>query len=94
MALEFQWNTQKAKDNLKKHSVSFDEAKTVFSDFFSLTISDPLHSESEDRLITIEYSDKQKLLVVVHTETGDDIRIISARKATPHERRTYQSTNA
>ena len=67
VGLEFQWDTRKAKENLRKHSVSFQEAITVFSDFLSLTIPDPLHSEAEDRLITIGHSEKQQLLVVVHT---------------------------
>ena len=93
MGLEFQWDNRKAKENLRKHSVSFQEATTVFSDFLSLTIPDPLHSESEERLVTIGYSEKQRLLVVVHTERGDVFRIISARKATSYERKTYESSN-
>ena len=93
MGLEFQWDNRKAKENLRRHNVSFEEARTVFSDFLSLTISDPLHSEKEERLIIIGYSEKQRLLVVVHTERGDVIRIISARQATPYERKTYESSN-
>ena len=93
MGLEFQWDNRKAKENLRKHSVSFQEATTVFSDFLSLTIPDPLHSESEERLVTIGYSEKQRLLVVVHTERGDVFRIISARKTTSYERKTYESSN-
>ena len=93
MGLEFQWNNRKAEDNLRKHGVSFREATTVFSDFLSLTIPDPLHSQWEERLVTIGYSEKQRLLVVVHTERGDTIRIISARNATSYERRTYESSN-
>ena len=92
MGLEFQWDTRKAEENLRRHSVSFQEAITVFSDFLSLTIPDPLHSEEEERLITIGHSEQQRLLVVVHTERGDVIRIISARKATSYERRTYESS--
>ncbi|MDE0323462.1 MAG: BrnT family toxin [Candidatus Poribacteria bacterium] len=91
--MEFQWDTHKARENLRKHSVSFQEATTVFSDFFSLTIPDPLHSQWEERLVTIGYSEKQRLLIVVHTERGDVIRIISARNATSYERRTYESSN-
>ncbi len=53
MALKFQWNSGKAKENLRKHDVSFEEASTVFSDFLSLTIPDPLHSETEERLIKL-----------------------------------------
>ena len=91
MGLEFQWDNHKATENLRRHNVSFEEARTVFSDFLSLTIPDPLHSEKEERLIIIGYSEKQRLLVVVHTERGDVIRIISARQATPYERKTYES---
>ena len=61
MALKFQWNSSKAKENLRKHDVSFEEASTVFSDFLSLTIPDPLHSETEERLVIIGYSQKQRL---------------------------------
>ena len=93
MGLEFQWNNRKAKENMQKHNVSFREASTVFADFFSLTIPDPLHSEKEERLVIIGHSDKQRLLVVVHTERNDVIRIISARKATRYERKTYESSS-
>lgn len=71
----------------------FKRASTVFSDFLSLTIPDPLHSATEERLVIIGYSEKQRLLVVIHTEIGDVIRIVSARKATSYERKTYESTN-
>lgn len=89
--MRFQWDSQKAKENLSKHSISFDEASTVFLDFLSLTIPDPLHSTTEERFATIGYSEKQRLLVVVHADKIDDIRIISARKATSYERKTYES---
>ena len=93
MGLRFKWDIRKAEENLRKHDVSFQEASTVFSDFLSLTIPDPLHSETEERFVIIGYSKKQRLLVVIHTEIGDVIRIISARKATSYERKTYESTN-
>jgi len=93
MGLRFIWDTRKAEENLRKHDVSFQEASTVFSDFLSLTIPDPLHSKTEERLVIIGYSEKQRLLVVIHTEIGDVIRIISAQKATSYERKTYESTN-
>ena len=93
MGLEFQWNNRKAKENMQKHNVSFREASTVFADFFSLTIPDPLHSDKEERLVIIGHSDKQRLLVVVHTERNDVIRIISARKATRYERKIYESSS-
>ena len=93
MGLEFQWDTRKAEENLRKHRVSFQEASTVFSDFLSLTIPDPLHSEVEERAVIIGSSEKQRLLVVVHTERGNVIRVISAREATSYERKPYESGN-
>jgi len=72
------------------HGVSFDEASTAFKDPLSLTIFDPLHSDEEDRFILIGTSFKNRLLVVVHTERGDNIRIISARKAKKNERKNYE----
>lgn len=88
--LSFEWDTNKARQNQKNHDVSFDEASTVFGDTLSLSIYDPLHSESEDRYIIIGNSHNNRLLVVVHTERGDKIRIISARQATKHERKQYE----
>ena len=90
MSLTFEWDEKKAKRNVRKHKVSFEEASTVFADPLSLTIPDPLHSEEEDRFVTMGMSIKGRLLVVVHTERGDTIRIISARLATPRERRDYE----
>lgn len=88
--LLFEWDTHKAKKNEETHGVSFDEASTAFGDPFSLTIHDPVHSDEEDRFILIGSSFKNRLLVVVHTERGDNIRIISARKATKNERKQYE----
>jgi hypothetical protein len=68
----------------------FDEASTAFKDTLSLTIFDPLHSADEDRLVLIGNSHQSRLLVVVHTERSDKIRLISARKATIHEREIYE----
>jgi len=90
MALSFEWDLNKAKANLAKHGVSFEEASTVFSDPLSLTIPDPAHSQLEDRFVILGHSCKGKLLVVVHTERGDNIRIISARRATRRERNAYE----
>jgi uncharacterized DUF497 family protein len=90
MSLAFEWDEEKAKINLKKHRVSFEEASTVFGDPLALTIPDPLHSEEEDRFITLGESPRKRLLVVVATERGDKIRIISARVATPRERKDYE----
>lgn len=90
MPLSFEWDDRKAKSNLAKHGVSFEEASTVFGDPLSLTIPDPAHSQAEDRWIVLGQSHQQKLLVVVHTERGDNIRIISARRANRRERKSYE----
>ncbi|MDD2391173.1 MAG: BrnT family toxin [Desulfobacterales bacterium] len=89
--LIFEWDFKKAKTNLEKHGVSFEEASTAFKDTLSLTIDDPLHSSDEKRLILIGMSYDNCLLIVVHTERGDNIRIISARKATKKERKYYEN---
>ncbi len=88
--LLFEWDPNKAKKNISIHGISFDEASTAFKDALSLTIYDPLHSEEEDRFILIGNSCKNRLLVVVHTERGDKIRIISAREAIKIERKPYE----
>ncbi len=88
--LIFEWDTDKAKRNIETHGISFDEASTTFKDTLSSTIHDPLHSDEEDRFILIGNSIKNHLLVVVHTEIGNKIRIISARKATKKERKQYE----
>jgi len=93
MKLTFEWNDEKAKENLKKHKISFKEAKTVFGDTFLVTFSDIEHSESEQRHINIGTSSKGRVLVVVHAERGRNIRIISCRKATIKERRAYEEGN-
>ena len=89
----FEWDAEKAEVNLRKHGVSFEEAATVFYDPLSLTVSDPLHSDEENRFIINGFSDKQRQLVVVHTDRSDKIRIISSRLATPEERRKYEQEN-
>ncbi len=91
MALSFEWHEEKAAANLKKHGVSFEEAKTVFNDPLALTIEDPKHSQHEQRFIDIGYSIRQRILVVVYTERADRIRIISSRTATKSERETYEN---
>ncbi len=88
--LIFEWDPNKAKKNIKIHGISFDEASTAFKDTLSLTIYDPLHSDEEDRFVLIGSSYKNRLLVVVHTEREDKIRIISARKSTKNERKKYE----
>ena len=88
--LLFEWDPVKAKTNIKRHGVSFDEASTAFKDVLSLTIYDPLHSEQEDRFVLIGISIANRLLVVVHADRNDHIRIISARKATGKEQKQYE----
>ena len=90
MSVAFEWDPAKAKSSLRKHGVGFDEAVTAFSDVLSMTISDPLHSENEDRFVIIGESLRKRLLVVVHADHGDKIRIISARRANAHERKAYE----
>ena len=88
--MNFEWDPSKAASNVQKHGVSFEEASTVFGDPFSRTIPDPLHSDEEDRWVTVGLSAHMRTLVVVHTDRGDSIRIISARRATRPERRDYE----
>jgi uncharacterized DUF497 family protein len=89
----FEWNPRKAESNLKKHGVSFEEAETVFSDPLSLTIPDLKHSTEENRFIITGFSNKQRQLVIAHTDRNDKIRIISARLATAGEKRKYEQEN-
>ena len=88
----FDWNPEKEVRNRRKHGVSFREAATVFGDPLSTTFSDPDHSKEEERHITIGMSQQGRILVVAHTEEGDTVRIISARRATRRERRFYEET--
>mgnify|MGYP001266208881 CR=1 FL=1 len=90
--LKFEWDETKARSNLAKHGVSFEEAASVFGDPLALTFSDPDHSLGEKRWLTFGVSRSGRLLVVAHTERGRAIRIISARKATRHERGIYEQS--
>lgn len=90
MPLTFEWDLRKARFNFTKHGVGFEEASTVFGDPLSLTIPDPEHSLAERRYITMGRAFNGKLLVVVHTDRGDNIRIISARRASRPERNFYE----
>jgi uncharacterized DUF497 family protein len=90
MALSFEWDRRKARSNLRKHRVSFREAVAVFADPFSITIADPVHSSDEERQVLIGATTSLRLLVVVHTERRDRIRIISARTATQAEQEQYE----
>ena len=87
---EFEWDPEKAANNLRKHAISFVEAATVFFDTLSVTIPDPLHSAEEDRFVITGLSNRQRHLVVVHSDRGVRIRIISARLASPSERKRYE----
>ena len=89
--LFFQWDGRKAKENFRKHQVSFEEASTVFGDPLSSTIADPLHlSAEEERFVTLGRSTQARTLVVVHLDRGGHIRIISARRATRREILNYE----
>ena len=90
--IDFEWDSAKAATNLKKHNVSFEEAKTVFYDEFAVQFFDDEHSDGEDRFLMLGVSSVAKLLIVSHCErgNGDIIRIISARKATKQESTFYK----
>ena len=89
--MDFEWDPEKAEENLRDHGVAFTEAQTAFGDPLELTIPDPDHSEGEFRFLSLGRSEADRLLVVSYTERGAGIRIISAREATPKERRDYES---
>ena len=88
--MRFEWDLKKTAKNLRKHGISFKEAATVFGDPLSMTFEDPDHSINEERFVTIGESRPRRVLVVAHTDRRGVIRIISARKATPRERKFYE----
>ncbi|OGP73930.1 MAG: hypothetical protein A2V86_03670 [Deltaproteobacteria bacterium RBG_16_49_23] len=88
--MKIEWDPEKARLNLRKHKVSFEEAATALSDPMSATGADPDHSITEDRYITFGVSDRDRLLAVAHTEEEEMIRIISARLASKGERKIYE----
>ena len=91
MNLKFEWNTRKASNNLKKHSVSFEEAQTVFEDKSALIFPDEAHSTDENREIMIGYSSRNRLLLVCFVKRVlNVIRIFSARRATKNEQNDYE----
>ncbi len=90
MKLQFEWAPEKAKINLKKHQVSFEQASTIFADPMFITFLDEEHSIDEERYITIGISKTNHLLLVAHTDRLGKVRIISARKVTKNERRFYE----
>ena len=89
--MEFEWDREKAAQNVEKHEVSFDEAVTVFHDPLAATFDDPDHSAGERRFVTIGFSSQNRLIVVAHTERDESIRIISARLATAQERKRHET---
>jgi uncharacterized DUF497 family protein len=88
--MDYQWDYDKAQANLRKHKILFADAVLVFQDDSAITIEDTDHSENEDRYITIGMDGLGQILVVVFTWRGNVIRLISARKATSHERKAYE----
>lgn len=88
--MEFEWDRLKAATNLKKHGVSFEEAKTVFDNLLAVIFDDEAHSVGEKREIIIGHSRNNRLLLISFTERPNTIRIISARLATPRERKDYE----
>ena len=88
--MKFGWHETKAKANLRKHGVSFEEATTVFADPLASTVADPTHSEGEHRFLTFGLSSSGRGLVVSYTERDSVLRIISARAMTKHERQAYE----
>ena len=90
--MKFEWDTAKANSNKKKHGVSFEEAQSVFYDEFAVQFFDEESSELEDRFLMLGFSDEARLIIVCHCERyhGNNIRIISARRATKIEGKYYQ----
>ena len=93
--LRFEWDPNKAKTNIEKHGISFEEATTVFADEQAVLFDDPDHSEDENRSILLGFSAMAKMLIVCHClrEESNVIRIISARKATKTEEKQYVEIN-
>lgn len=94
----FEWDEAKARINFEKHKISFDEASTIFLDPFLITFVDDLHSDKEERFISIGLSERNRVLLAVPTEREEKseaivIRIISCRKATQTERKRYEKEN-
>ena len=91
--LLFAWDPAKAERNKKKHGISFDEAMTVFGDVLARIFPDPDHSEDEERFLLVGLSKVRRILVVVSVERNEVIRLISARKATSEERKSYEESS-
>lgn len=91
--MHFEWDPAKAWRNRKKHQVSFEEAASVFGDPLAITYPDPDHSASEQRFLTVGMSSAMRVLIVSHADRKENIRIISARKTTPRERKHHEEEN-
>lgn len=91
--MELEWDANKAKLNLAKHSVSFGETITIFGDPLEIMIADPDRSDAEFRFVSMGLSAAGRLLVVAYSERSGRTRIISARVGTPRERRQYETGN-
>ena len=89
---EFEWDEAKAKVNVERHGVSFEEATTVFGDPLAMLLSDPDHSRGEERFLVLGMSSRRRVLVVSHAERPRRTRLISARPASRRERRQYEDT--
>jgi uncharacterized DUF497 family protein len=91
--IEFTWDSRKARSNLVRHGISFEEAQTAFLDENARLIDDPDHSDEEERFLLLGYSSQARCLIVSHCYREEDavIRLISARRATPHEEEEYWS---
>lgn len=92
MGYLFEWDHEKAKANLRKYKISFEEASTVFGDVRSITVHDPAYAHDEDRFVDIGLSGKLRILVVVYTERNGKVRVISARLATLKEQKVYEES--
>jgi len=90
---DFDWNDEKAAENLRKHRVDFEEAASVFDDELMITEADWVHSEEEDHYVSLGLSNKNRLLVVIYTERVRTVRLISAREPTAKEKRSYEHSN-
>lgn len=91
--VNFEWDAAKAAINQRKHNVTFHEAATVFGDPLAITYPDPDHSASETRFLTVGVSQSGRVLIISHTDRGENVRIISARKTTRSERKYYEEGN-
>jgi uncharacterized protein len=90
MSLIFEWDPIKARRNARKHRISFEEASTAFGDPFSITVADARSPAPEERLVLLGSTNRGRLVVVVHVERGENVRILSARRATRREQHMYE----